>query len=233
MTTYTDAAAISAYLGVTLTPEQETQANNVALAVTSFIDRYVGRSWQGTSPVTAEWLPIIARYDDGTTTTWPTVYLRQRPAIAVSAVALRSGGPAATATPLDPSQYELIDAPAGVLRLAPSGAGVDAYGQPVVALVDYTYADAVPADIALAATMMAAAEMARQLAIAGSAAFSAQHPELDGLKSIAVGQNDVNISLADSASAASAGGAAASASLAPPGSAARTILESYRRVVIA
>jgi hypothetical protein len=233
MTTYTDAAAIAAYLGVTFTPEQSTAAGQVAEAVTLFIDRYTGRSWQGTSPVTAEWLPIIARYDDGTASTWPTVYLRQRPAVAVTAVALRSGGPAATATPLDASQYELIDPAAGVLRLAPSGAGIDASGQPVVALVDYTYADAVPADIALAATMIAAGEMARQLAIAGSSAFAAAHPELDGLKSLAVGQNDITISLDDRSSAASAGGAAASAGLAPPGSAARTILDSYRRMVLA
>jgi hypothetical protein len=233
MATYTDATAIAAYLGVTFTPEQTTAAGQVAEAVTAFIDRYTGRSWQGTSPVTAEWLPLVARYDDGAETTWPTVYLRQRPSVAVTAVVLRSGGPPATPTTLDPSQYELVDPQSGVLRLALSGTGFDAYGHPVVALVDYTYADAVPPDIALASTMMAAAEMARQLAIAGSAAFSAAHPELDGLKSVAVGQNDVNISLADSASAASAGGAAASASLAPPGSAARTILDSYRRVVLA
>jgi hypothetical protein len=231
MTTYTTAAAIAAYLGETFTPEQAAQADDIALAVTAFIDNYTGQTWQGTSPVTAEWLPLIARYDDGTAVTWPTVYLRQRPAVAVTAVVLRSGGPSATPTTLDPSQYELVDPQNGVLRLSPSGAGVDAYGHTVVALVDYTYAAAVPPDITLAATMIGATEMARVLALQEDAALIAAHPELAGLKSIAVGQNDVNVQLAGTTAAA--GATDAGSSWVTPGSAVAAILNSYRRMVVA
>ena len=228
---YTTAAAIAAYLGETFTPEQATQADAVALAVTAFIDRYTGQSWQSTSPVTAEWLPLVARHDDGAETTWPTVYLRNRPVIAVTAVVLRSGGPPATPTTLAPSQYELIDPAHGVLRLAASGAGYDPYGRQIIALVDYTYADAVPPDITLAATMIGASEMARVLGMQEQSALIEAHPELAGLKSVSVGQNDVNVQLADTTAAA--GATDARSSWVTPGSAVAAILNGHRRVVIA
>lgn len=233
MTAYTTAAAIAAYLGETFTPAQATQADAVALAVTAFVDRYTGRTWQGTSPVVAEWLPIVARYDEGAATTRPTVYLRNRPAVAVSAVVLRSGGPGATATALAPTAYELVDPEAGVLRLTPAGEGVDGYGygDPVIALVDYTYAEVVPPDIALAATMIGASEMARILAVQESADLITAHPELAGLKTVSVGQNDVTVALADQAAAA--GATDAGSSWVTPGSATAAILNGYRRVVVA
>jgi hypothetical protein len=229
VTTYTDRTAIAAYLGVTFTPEQATAADQVAAAVTLFIDRYTGRSWQTTSPVAGELDPVLpARIE------YPSaagvVYLQHAPAVAVSAVTLRTAYPNdPTTTPLVTSQYELIDAEHGVLTVAEV---VYRYAGPILAAVDYTYADAVPEDIALAATMMGAAEMARQIAVQSSSASVAAHPELAGISSIAVGRNDIAITRTDT-SAATVGGAAAGAELAPVGSTARTILDSYKRVVLA
>jgi hypothetical protein len=101
----------------------------------------------------------------------------------------------------------------------------------VLAVVDYTYADAVPPDITLAATMMASATMAGVLAAQEGSALIAAHPELAGLKSVSVGQNDVNVQLMDTAKTADA--TASQSSWVTPGSATAAILNSYRRVVIA
>lgn len=229
MATYTDAVAIEAALGVTFTPEQAAQADAVAAAVTAFIDRYTGRSWQGVSPVTGELanvLPAGSAYPSA----FGVVYLTQRPALAVSAVSLRSAYPLETATAVDVNQFELVDPPNGVLTLSGS------YGYPgVLAVVDYTYADAVPADITFAATSIASAQMARALAVQrGSAAITA-HPELAGLESIAVGQNDVSVKLSSAVTSGSGAGTASAdgSSWAAPGSAVAAILDSYKRPVIA
>lgn len=231
MANYTSATAIAAYLGETFTPAQATQADAIAVAVTSFIDRYTGRSWQGTSPVVDEWLPIIARYDDGAATTRPTVYLRNRPAIAVSGVSLRSGGPGAPSVALKTTEYELVDPAHGVVRMVPTISGTDGFGDAVIALVDYTYGTAVPPDIALAATMIGASEMARILSVQESSDLISAHPELAGLQSVSVGQNDVNVQLADATAAA--GATDAGSSWVTPGSATAAILNSYKRVVVA
>ena len=224
---YTDSAAIAAYLGVTFTPEQAARADAVAAAVTTFVDRYTGRTWQGTSPAPGELANVVPSAG-----AWPgafgIVYLQHRPAVGVLGIALRSPSPHPTSTVLMPDQFELVDPTNGVVTL--TGAGGSPYPG-LVAVVDYEYVDAVPADIALAATMIAAGEMGRQLAIAASSAFAAAHPETAGLKSVSVGQNDVAVSFA-STSASSSGGAAAGAALAPEGSAARAILDTYKRVVI-
>lgn len=228
---YTTAAAIAAYLGETFTPAQAAQADALAAAVTAYIDRYCGQTWQTVSPIAAELNPIIARHDDGAATTVPTVYLQHRPAVAVSAVSTRSGAAQAPETVLTPDQYELADPSYGILRLQTFGAGaVDAYGV-VLAVVDYTYADAIPPDITLAATMMASATMAGILAAQEGASLIAAHPELAGLKSVSVGQNDVNVQLTDTTKAADA--TASQSSWVTPGSATAAILNSYRRVVIA
>ncbi len=229
MVAYTTPAAIAAYLGVTFTPEQATAAEQVADAVTLYVDRYTGRSWQAVSPAVREPHAIVPPVPDAAYgPAW--VFLDRAPAVAVSAVSIRSTLPHAYETPLDPNQYELVDPEHGTLALSTWYYGWYSEG---VALVDYTYADAVPADIALASTMIGAAEMARQLAVQSAASFSAAHPETDGLKSVSIGQNAVAVTYADAASAATSGGAAAGAELAPPGSTARTILDGYKRVVLA
>lgn len=231
MAPYTTVDAIEAALGVTFTPEQAAQASQVVVAVTSFIDGYTGRSWQGTSPVAGELANVLPAG-----TAYPAafgiVYLAHRPAESVTAVVLRSGYPNATETALTTDQFELIDGPAGLLTLT----GGYSYAYPdLLAVVDYTYADAVPADITLAATMIASGVMARTLAVqAGSAAIAA-HPELAGLESVAVGQNDVSVKLSSAVTSGSgaASGSAAGSSWAAPGSAVAGLLDPYRRPVIA
>jgi hypothetical protein len=231
MVDYTDAAAIEAYLGVAFTPEQTAAAGEVASAVTIQIDRYIGRSWQGVSPVVGELRHLIPPMPGGA---YPATvaFLARAPVVAVTAVSVRSGSPNGAETVVAAVDYELIDPASGIVAIAIWYQ--DWWNGSPLAVVDYTYADEVPADIGLAATMMASAEMARQLAIQGSASAASGRPsDLDGVKSLSVGQNDIAVTFEDGASAATSGGSASGSALAPPGSAARTILDSYRRVVIA
>jgi len=239
---YTTSADIALYLGVTFTPEQQAAADAVATAVTLYIDRYVGRSWQATSPVSGEAHAIVPPVP-GDRGRPARVFLAHVPAVAVTAVTIRGSAPAATETVLTADQFELLDPEHGVVTLVtwwspwyPDQLPVAPWLAPpygdALALVDYTFGAAVPADVALAAQMIGAAEMARQIAVQSSSASVAAHPELAGLSSIAVGRNDLAITRTDT-SAATVGGAAAGAELAPVGSTARTILDSYRRVVLA
>jgi hypothetical protein len=230
MVDYTDAAAIEAYLGAAFTPEQTAAAGEVAAAVTIQIDRYTGRSWQGVSPVTGELHRLIPPMPGGA---YPATvaFLAHAPVLAVSAVSVRSGAPNGTETVVAAGDYELMDPASGIVALA---VWSQDWWDDAWAVVDYTYPDEVPADIGLAATMMASSEMARQLAIQGSASAAGGRPAgLDGVKSLSVGQNDIAVTFDSGTSAATSGGAASGSALAPPGSAARTILDAYRRIVIA
>lgn len=227
MVTYTDPTAIAAYLGVTFSPEQATAAGLVAEAVTLQIDAYTGLTWQTTTPITGELDPVLPSRVE-----YPgvagVVYLQHTPAVAVSAVSLRSVYPNYTPTTvLDAKQFELVDPANGVVTLAAVG-----WWYPMHAVVDYTYTAGVPADIQLAATMMAAAEMARQIAVQQASAVTEQHPEMAGLSSIAVGQNDIQLTRS-ATTGATGSGAAVGMQLAAPDSAARSILDSYKRIVIA
>lgn len=193
MAAYTDANKIAAYLGVTLTSPQQTQATAMADAATAWIERYTGRSWQVASPVTDEMQQILG----------DRVYLRQRPVSAVSAVKTRTYYPDLGTTTLDAGQYELLDGTNGVLLIrgwAPAGG---------LALVTYTHtATTVPADVALAATMIAASWLAGSLA-----------PQTTGVDQVSVGQNDVTVKFS-----ADRGDVPAEA---------MSILKSYRQIVIA
>jgi hypothetical protein len=230
MVDYTDADAIEAYLGAAFTPEQTTAAGEVAAAVTIQIDRYTGRSWQGVSPVTGELHRLIPPMPGGA---YPATvaFLAHAPVLAVTAVSVRSGSPNGTETAVAAGDYELMDPASGVVALA---IWSQDWWDDAWAVVDYTYPDEVPADIGLAATMIASAEMARQLAIQqASAAVLAKPPNTMGLKSLSVGQNDVAVTFDDQNAGANAGGSSASGVLWAHGSAALVILDSYKRVVIA
>lgn len=238
MAAYTSAALISGYLGITLTPEQITQADAVAAAATAFIDRYTGRSWQAASPIAAEWSPIIAKRVDGSEIVTPTVYLLHRPAVAISGVILRATAPSQATQTLAPTEYELTDAANGIVRLLLTAvwqgratSSTFPYADPTVASVDYTWAAAPPDDIALAATTIGATEMARLIALQSSESLIQEHPEMAGVKSIAVGQNDVAVTLTDPASVGI--GTDDGSGWAAPGSTVEQILRGYRMVVIA
>lgn len=194
MAAYTDAGKIAAYLGVTLTGAQQTQAGVMADAATGWIERHTGKSWQTASPISNELHSIIG----------DRVYLTHRPVAAVSAVKLRQMYADADETTLSVGEYELVDPENGLLLVQGWSTWNGTY-----ALVSYTHTmTTVPADVALAATMIAASWLGGALA-----------PGTNGAESIAVGQNDINIKF--------------SASRSDVPSEARSILKAYRSVVIA
>lgn len=192
MAAYTDATKIAAYLGVTLTSPQQTQAGVMADAATAWIERYTGRSWQIASPVTDELHDIHG----------DTVYLDRRPVTAITTVKTRSRYADAPSTTLSTGEWELLDATNGVLLILGWAAGG-------LALVTYTHSmSTAPADVALAATMIAASWLGGSLA-----------PGTNGASEIALGQNDVVVKFG------------AQRSDVPVE--ARSILSAYRSIVIA
>lgn len=165
---YTSASAIANYLGVVLTAGQQAQADVVAAAVTSWIDEYKGRSWQASSPVSGEVHTVSG----------DRLFLDHKPVTAITSVETRSTAIGAAWTTLPAGSYELLDPIAGVLQLAGWGN--------FLARVAYTHSGATaPAHIALAATIIAASMLGPTL-----------RPNTQGLDSIAVGQNDINIKFA-------------------------------------
>jgi hypothetical protein len=243
MTAYTSADQIEAALGVTFTPEQAQQADQLAEAITLYIDRYTGRSWQTVSPVTGEVCTLVVPHPGDTygltfgalAAGLAHCYLAHPPVSAVTSVGLRTRWPNAPISVLDPSAWELLDAAHGVLTVPSYGYGalIGWYGVKALAVVDYAYTDAVPADISLAATMIGAGAMAKLIAVQHATGAVEAHPELAGLSSIAVGQNDVNVSLADPSGSLASSVSASGSAWAQPGSAVAAILDGYRRVVLA
>lgn len=168
MAAYTDATKIANYLGVTLTAGQITQAGVTAQAASDWIDQYKGKSWQIASPVTDE-LHTMVR---------DRVYLNNRPVAAISSVKTRAETFVGFGwTTLASGQYELLDATNGVLLIQ----GWSASSQALVQ-VSYTHTASLPSHIALAATMIAASWLHPTL-----------NPSTNGVESVAVGQNDVNV----------------------------------------
>lgn len=167
MAAYTDAAKIAAYLGVTLTSAQQTQAGIAAEAATAWIEEYKGQSWQTASPITDELHQILG----------DRVYLTHRPVTAVSAVKTREAYSDAGVTTLGTGSWELLDAENGVLLIQGWSSGAH------LALVSYTHTmTSVPANVGMAATMIAAALLSQTL-----------RPQTQGLESVSVGQNDVTV----------------------------------------
>jgi hypothetical protein len=168
MTAYSDAAKIAGYLGITLTSPQQTQAGIAAQAASDWIDQYLGRSWQAASPVTDELHSIVG----------DRVYLDHVPVASVTGVKTRAAAFVGFGwTTLDASQYELLDATNGVLLIE----GWSASSQALVQ-VSYTHTAAVPSQIAMAATIIAASLLGPTL-----------RPNTSGLDSVSVGQNDIAV----------------------------------------
>lgn len=203
MASYTDAAAISAYLAVTFTPEQAAQADLAAAAVTVWIDHRTGRTWQNASGSVVD---EIHQINNG------AVYLEYRPVIAVSEVHARPRGGSLAWELVDPSEYTLTDPAAGLLEFSSL---TSVWGAQYDARVDYTSTvTAPPADIAYAATTLVADML-----------FSTLHPESVGLESLALGQNDISLRYAS----AGADGTSSSSGAAW----AVRVIDAYRRVVLA
>src|SRR4051794_21221350 len=96
---------IAAYLGVTLTGGQQTQAGIAAQAASDWIDQYKGRSWQAASPVTGEIQTVVG----------DSIWLDNRPIATVTSVETRQPVVGASWTALASGQYEIADAAAGQL----------------------------------------------------------------------------------------------------------------------
>lgn len=185
MTTYTDAARIAAALGRTLTDDQVERADEVAAAVTAWIDQRTARSWQQNGAITAELHRI----------TGDRVYLRRAPVAAIASVAIHPGQAVASWTTLDAADYQLFDATTGLLLLPIGYSGW--YVQ-----ADYTSETVPPDDI------MAAAD-----ALAADLLFGTLNPESAGVESLALGQNDINIKYAGTTGQQSASVTSALASI--------------------
>jgi hypothetical protein len=165
MTAYSDATKIAAYLGSTLTTDQQTQAAAMAQAASDFVDQYIGggRSWQSAAAVSNELHTVSGG----------RIFLKRRPAVAVTSVQVRQPAIMAQWTTLDAGQYELLDPTNGVVLVVGWG--------DYIARVSYTHgASTPPSQVALATTMIAAAWMTNTL-----------QPDSFGMDSIAVGQGDI------------------------------------------
>lgn len=170
MTAYTDATKIAAYLGVTLTSPQQTQAGITAQAASDWIDWWLGRSWQAASPVTGEVHTVNG----------DRVYLDHRPVSAITTVETRADAIGASYTTLAAGQYELLDPTNGVLSVIGWG--------DYLARIAYTHTGtAPPSHIAFAATIIAASWLHPTL-----------NTGTLGVDSIAVGQNDINVKFSKS-----------------------------------
>lgn len=167
MTAYTDATRIAAYLGTTLTADQQTQAAVVAQAASDWIDQYLGggRTWQASTAVTDELHP----------TAGDRIFLNRRPVSAITQIKVRQPVVSAQWTVLGATQYELLDPAYGVVLIIGWG--------DYLAAVSYTHtANPAPSQVQLAASMIAANWMSLTL-----------QPDSFGIDQIAVGQNDVNV----------------------------------------
>jgi hypothetical protein len=186
MPAYTTPERIAAHLGTTFSAEQAARAADVADAVTAWIDRRTGRSWQGGGAIADELHLIVT----------DRVYLNAAPVSEVSSVAVHPGTSSAAWRTLGAEDALLFDPIRGVVLL-PIGYG----GQ--YAQVSYTStSDGPPADIAGAADVLAADMLTTTL-----------NPESAGAESVSVGQNDISVKYAGASGEQSAGVQAAIAAV--------------------
>lgn len=180
MAAYTDPTKMAAYLGVAFTVDQTTVATRVASAVTTWIDRRTGTSWQN---VTGTVVDEIHQISNG------VIFLTYVPVIAVTQLETRVRGGSNPWQVLPPDQYTLADPAEGRVDITGlSGLALPAYD----ARADYTNAvTAPPDDILLAATVLASYFMTSSL-----------RPGTAGLSSLAVGQNDISLAFASGAASA-------------------------------
>lgn len=147
MAAYCTPESLELYLGRALTDAESDSAPGACLAATDFIDRYTGKSWQGTT-IAGELQTVLG----------PTVRLDRTPVASVTSVTARSLTVGETPRVLVAGAgYELLDGPNGVLLVG------EARG--TILTVTYAVGAVVPAAISLAANIIAAA-----YAVGGSAA---------------------------------------------------------------
>jgi hypothetical protein len=145
---YTTNSAVAAFLGLTLTAGQQSEADTLIGSAEQYIDRETRRGWI-LPPITGE------RYN----LTTPTIYLRSHPITSVQSIVTRTQAIGdAPYTAIAGVDYEVFDLLLGQINFS-SGF----HGPRAVALVSYTPNLPVPADIALCATLIVAETLARAL----------------------------------------------------------------------
>lgn len=160
----------------------------MADAATAWIERYTGRSWQA------------GAISNEIHTVYQGAVRLGRPVSSVSGITYRTLTPDETPTVLGVDSWELFDVAAGLVLVSLT--------DDTVVLVSYTPAGTVPADVAHAATMIAASWLHPTL-----------NPSTAGIDQISVGQNDVSVKFSSDARTVP--------------NAALLILSLYRRVVFA
>lgn len=159
MAAYCTPESLELYLGRNLTDAESGSAPGACLASTDFIDRYTGKSWQGTT-ISGELQTVLG----------PTVRLDWRPVASVTSITARSLTVGAAARVLVAgTDYELLDPLNGILLVnAPYDIITTTAITGTVLTVTYVTGAVVPAAISLAANIIAAA-----YAVGGSAASGA------------------------------------------------------------
>lgn len=225
---YTTPSQVAAYLGVTFTTAQTTQATALEAAVEAFIDRVTNRGREANGSWSVP--PIIGEQYWLTSS---TLYLKSHPVSTVDLVQKRTTAVGDTLVTLTAGvDYELQDPLLGRVEFSPGYAS--SYADPIVALVNpedmgssmdqdqtgnppgsaafvvinYTPAATCPADISLAASALIAWWMTYQI-----------DPTRYGLASQRMGQEQISLD------------AATAAGYIPPWI--KEILEGYRMPVIA
>jgi hypothetical protein len=136
---YSSSERVADHLGRDLSGALLSEADRKLLAAADWIDAHTGRTWGATASLT-----------ELHTITGPAIYLRKTPVGSVASVEVRGPAVGSPWVAQAASAYELMDATAGLLHLAPAYAGW-------WARVTYTPAQgAVPEHVHLAATLLAA-----------------------------------------------------------------------------
>lgn len=138
MTAYATAASLALYLGRALTAAETAEAAAACDAATDLIERYTGKTWQGTT-ITGELQAVGGEF----------IYLNRSPVTSITSITRRAQLIGETATTLVAgTDYELIDAARGRVLVSAS--------QGSLLTVTYVVTATVPASISLAANMLAA-----------------------------------------------------------------------------
>lgn len=183
----TTVETVAAFLGLTFTPAQAEQAAALLPAADAAIAAYTDRAWLS---------PPLA--GEAYTAEGPLLVLRQRPVASVEGVAAAWGNAPPRSLAVG-TQYTVRDLGRGLVLLSPWWTGRPNDRAYATLQVDYTPASTVPADVALAATLLVAAWLQPSLEAAGSGA--APGPV------VRTQVGDVSVQYASSAPAAATAGA--------------------------
>lgn len=150
MVAYADHDDIAEYLGRSLSEAQQTQADMYASAASAYIDDRTGTTWAETSPTT-----------ERITIEGSLVYLKNTPVTSITTVTVRDVTPGSAETTLVASvDYELVDAPKGIISLGTVWSGSNPLYKGSILKVTYAHTKTVvPDNIKLATILIASHHM--------------------------------------------------------------------------